>query len=133
MQGYLERSTETQESDPDVWESLRATTTGVPAFIRIGAGGTADTAKAVWDALKRMYKERTRMTTVELVMKFRNKRCGEGETYAPTSRSYLTSPTILTCAFVALSGCWSRFTGGSGAPHGCVACAVQIFGGRAPS
>jgi len=59
MQGYLERSTETQKSDPDVWESLRATTTGVPAFIRIGAGGTADTAKAVWDALKRMYKERT--------------------------------------------------------------------------
>ena len=48
-------------------------------FNRISAGGTADTAKAVWDALKRMYEERTRMTTVELVMKFRNKRCGEGD------------------------------------------------------
>ena len=47
-------------------------------FNRISVGGTAETAKAVWDSLKRTYEERTRMTTVDLVMKFRNKRCTEG-------------------------------------------------------
>jgi hypothetical protein len=48
-------------------------------FNRISVGGTAETAKAVWDSLKRTYEERTRMTTVDLVMKFRNKRCAEGD------------------------------------------------------
>jgi hypothetical protein len=38
---------------------------------------SAATAREAWDILKRVNKERTRMVTVELVRKFRNKKCGE--------------------------------------------------------
>ena len=50
----------------------------MPSLNRISAGDTAQTAKEVWDALKFIYEKRTRMTTVKLMMKFRNKQCKEG-------------------------------------------------------
>jgi gag-polypeptide of LTR copia-type len=40
-------------------------------------GGTC--TKDVWEALKKMYEEQSRTTQVELVRRFRNKRCGEKE------------------------------------------------------
>jgi hypothetical protein len=40
-------------------------------------GGTR--TKDVWEALKKMYEERSRTTRVELVRRFRNKKCGEKE------------------------------------------------------
>jgi transposase InsO family protein len=52
--------------------------TSVPddVFNRISEGGTA---KGVWDALKQDYEDRSLMTTVELVRRFRTKKCGEKE------------------------------------------------------
>jgi len=50
--------------------------TSVPdnVFNRISEGGTA---KGVWDALKQDYEDRSLMTTVDLVRRFRTKKCGE--------------------------------------------------------
>ena len=71
--GGLEPETRWRKQNGMV-KSLIGTSVPDSVFTQIKS---ATTAREAWEILKRVNEERTRMVTVELVRKFRNKKCGD--------------------------------------------------------